>query len=79
MPPTAEDSLNMIELYEPNTTGSNASSIQLKAGGVISLIYDGKRKNGSLFPTMEKMRLNMASGTRLATPIICIQEQVVWA
>ena len=44
MPPTAEDSLNMIELYEPNTTGSNASAIQLKAGGVISLIYDGKRK-----------------------------------
>lgn len=44
MPPTAQDSLDMIELYEPNTSGSNNASLQLKAGAVISFIYDGKRK-----------------------------------
>ncbi len=43
MIPTAQDSLSMIELYEPNSSGSNPSTIQLKAGSSISLIYDGKR------------------------------------
>ncbi len=44
MPPSPQDSMEMIELYEPNTSGNNSTAIQLKAGAVISLIYDGKRK-----------------------------------
>lgn len=43
MPPSAQDSLNMIELYEPNSSGTNPTTITLKAGSSISLIYDGKR------------------------------------
>ena len=48
MPPTAEDSLNMIELYEPNT-GSNASSIQLKAGGGSALFTTVREKMEACF------------------------------
>lgn len=46
MPPTAADSMNMIELYEPSTPGAanQISQIMLNAGGSISLIYDGTRK-----------------------------------
>jgi hypothetical protein len=42
-PATQQDSLNMIELYEPNSSGNNSSIITLKAGSTISFIYDGKR------------------------------------
>ncbi|MEP6647883.1 MAG: hypothetical protein ABJC12_12410, partial [Saprospiraceae bacterium] len=43
--PSAADSLNMIELYEPNGNGpiNQPSSLILNNGGSVTLIYDGAR------------------------------------
>ena len=48
--PTAQDSMNMIELYEPNTNGNlnQPSSYSFNAGGSVTLIYDGIRNRWKL-------------------------------
>ncbi len=48
--PTASDSLNMIELYEPNSNGNinQPFSYSFNAGGSVTLIYDGTRNRWKL-------------------------------
>lgn len=43
--PSASDSMNMIELFEPNSNGNlnQPSSYSFNAGGSVTLIYDGIR------------------------------------
>ena len=46
----AQDSINMIELYEPNTNGNinQPTSIVFNAGGSFTLVYDGNRSRWKL-------------------------------
>lgn len=48
--PTSSDSLNMIELYEPNTNGSinQPPSFSFNAGGSVTFVYDGQRSRWKL-------------------------------